>query len=309
MIVDILLIAAGLVLLVFGGDLLVKGAVNLSLRLGVAPVIVGLTVVAFGTSAPELLVSLSAALSGSTDIALGNVIGSNIANVLIILGASALVSTIITKGHDDLLESGFMMIGVSLLLILLSFTGEIGWVKGIILLLVFAAVLWRQIRTARKQRPEKIEGAEPGASSKKIAFWLIAGLIALPVGAHILVLGATDIARLLGISEAVIGLTLVAIGTSLPEMAASVASAVRGRADLALGNVIGSNIFNILSILGITALLAPLPVPQQMLHLDLWVMLGSSLFLIPFLLRGIPITRTVGAAMIAVYGVYVWVLL
>lgn len=309
MIVDLLLIAVGLVLLVFGGDVLVKGAVNLSLRLGVAPVIVGLTVVAFGTSAPEMLVSLSAALSGSTDIALGNVIGSNIANVLVILGASALVSGIVTKGHDDLRESSYMMIGASVLLILLAFTGDINWIKGIILLIVLAAVLWRQIKTARANRPEPVEGAKPGATSKKIAFWLIAGLIALPAGAQMLVSGATDIARLMGISEAVIGLTLVAIGTSLPEMAASVASAIRGRADLALGNVIGSNIFNILAILGITSLVAPLPVPEQMLHFDLWVMLATSMMVIPFLLRGIPITRGIGAVFIAIYGVYVWILL
>ncbi|RJE85780.1 calcium/sodium antiporter [Paracoccus onubensis] len=308
MIVDILLVIAGLVLLVAGGDLLVKGAVNLSLRLGVAPVIVGLTVVAFGTSAPELLVSLSAALSGSTDIALGNIVGSNIANVLVILGASAVVSEIVTKEHD-LRHSWMMMTGVSLLLILLSFTGAIGRMEGFILLIVFGLVLWRQISVARAERPKKIEGTEPGATSRKIAFWLAGGLIALPVGAQLLVTGAADIARLMGISEAVIGLTLVAVGTSLPEMAASVASALRGRADLALGNVVGSNIFNILAILGITSVLAPLPVPQQMLQLDLWVMLGAALLLGPFLLRGISITRMAGLVGLAGYAVYVWVLL
>lgn len=308
MVVDVSLIVVGLVLLVFGGDLLVKGAVNLSLRLGIAPVIVGLTVVAFGTSAPELLVSLSAALSGSTDIALGNVIGSNIANVLVILGVSALVSQIVTKGND-LRESWVLMIATSLLLIVLSFMGVIGLTSGIVLLIAFGLVLWRQISTARSKRPEPIEGAEQGATSRKIAFWLVCGLVALPVGAHLLVLGATDIARLMGISEAVIGLTLVAVGTSLPEMAASVAAAARGRADLALGNVVGSNIFNILAILGITAVIAPLPVPPQMLHLDLWVMLGTALLLAPFLLRDIPITRTVGAAFVGLYAIYVWVLL
>lgn len=308
MIVDILLVVIGLVLLVFGGDVLVKGAVNLSLRLGVAPVIVGLTVVAFGTSAPELLVSLSAALSGSTDISLGNVVGSNIANVLIILGATAVVSQIVTKGHD-LRESWAMMIAASLLLILLSFTGEIGRIEGFILLTALGFILWRQLTSARAERPEKIEGAEPGATSKKIALWLAGGLIALPIGAQLLVMGASDIARLMGISEAVIGLTLVAIGTSLPEMAASVASAARGRADLALGNVVGSNIFNILAILGITSVVAPLPVPQQMIQLDLWVMLASSLLLAPFLFRGIPITRMAGIGMLAAYAGYVWVLL
>ncbi|RMC37473.1 calcium/sodium antiporter [Paracoccus alkanivorans] len=308
MIVDLLLVFAGLVLLVLGGDLLVKGAVNLSLRLGVAPVIVGLTVVAFGTSAPELLVSVSAALTGSTDIALGNVVGSNTANVLIILGASAFISGITTKGHD-LRASWVMMMASSVLLIALAFTGEIGRVEGFVLLAVLAAVLWRQISTARAERPEQVEGAEPGATGRQIAIWLIGGLIALPVGAHLLVMGASDIARLMGISEAVIGLTLVAVGTSLPEMAASVASAVRRRGDLALGNVVGSNIFNILAILGITSVVAPLPVPPQMMHFDLWVMLGSSLLLAPFLFRGIPITRPVGGVFLAGYAAYVWVLL
>ena len=308
MIVDILLVLAGLVFLVFGGDVLVKGAVNLALRLGIAPLVVGLTVVAFGTSAPELLVSLSAALRGSTDIALGNVVGSNIANVLVILGASAMVSTVVTRGHD-LRESWAMMIGASLLLIALSVMGTLGSLQGLVLLAAMAAVLWRQLSSGRPDADIEVEGVSEGASGRRIAMWLIAGLIALPVGAQLLVSGATDIARAFGVSEAVIGLTLVAVGTSLPEMAASIAAAARGRADIALGNVVGSNIFNILSILGITALVAPLPVPAQMLRLDLWVMLASSLLLAPFLFRGIPITRPIGAAMVGAYGLYVWVLL
>lgn len=308
MIVDLFLVLAGLVLLVIGGDVLVKGAVNLSLRLGVSPLIVGLTVVAFGTSAPELIVSLSAALKGSTDIALGNVVGSNIANVLIILGATAVIAQIDTKGHD-LRESWMMMIAASLLLIALAFTGQIGRLEGFVLLAALAVVLWRQISTAQPAPVDEIEGAQLGASGRQIAFWLAAGLVALPAGAQLLVTGATDIARQMGISEAVIGLTLVAVGTSLPEMAASVASAVRGRADMALGNVVGSNIFNLLAILGITAVIAPLPVPVQMLRMDLWVMLGSSLLLAPFLFRGLPMTRPVGAGLLAGYAAYVWVLL
>ena len=264
MIVELLLVLGGLALLVLGGDLLVKGAVGLSLKLGMTPLVVGLTVVAFGTSAPELLVSLSAALKGSSGIAMGNVVGSNIANVLVILGVTALVSVIVTKGHD-LRESWGMMIAASLLLIGIALTGEIGRLEGVILL--------------------------------------------LPVGANLLVNGATDIARAFGISETVIGLTLVAIGTSLPELAASVASALKGRADMALGNVVGSNIFNILAILGITAVISPLPIPPEMLRLDLWVMLGAALLLFPFLFRGISLTRPVGALFVAGYAAYAWVLL
>lgn len=308
MIVDILLVVAGLVLLVLGGDLLVKGAVNLSLRLGVTPLVVGLTVVAFGTSAPEMIVSMSAALNGATDIAVGNVVGSNIANVLVILGASALVSGIVTQGHD-LRESWAMMIAATILLIALALIGPIGWVQGGVLLVALALVLWRQLTTASAPDESQIDGVALGARWLRISLWLAGGLVALPVGANLLVSGATDIALAFGISEAVIGLTLVAVGTSLPEMAASVASAIRGRADMALGNVVGSNIFNILAILGITSLVMPLPVPVEILRFDLWVMLASSLLLAPFLFRGLAVSRAVGAAFLTAYGVYVWVLL
>jgi cation:H+ antiporter len=309
-IADIALVLGGLVFLVLGGDLLVKGAVNLALKLGITPLVVGLTVVAFGTSAPELIVSLSAALRGSTDIALGNVVGSNIANVLVILSAAAVVSQIETKGHD-LRESWWMMVGASLLLILLSFMGTIGRVGGIVLLLGMALVLWRQLSSAKAEQgdAEGLEGAALGARWRTIILWLLGGLVALPVGAQLLVGGATDIARVFGISDAVIGLTLVAVGTSLPEMAASVAAAMRGRADLALGNVVGSNIFNILGILGITALIAPLPVPVQMLHFDLWVMLAAALLMWPFLFRAIPVGRAAGLALMTGYASYVWLLL
>jgi cation:H+ antiporter len=309
---DILLILCGLVLLVFGGNLLVKGAVSLALRLGITPLVVGLTVVAVGTSAPELLVSLSAALKGSSGIAMGNVVGSNIANVLVILGVTALVSVIVTKGHD-LRESWAMMIGASILLIALAFTGEIGRIGGVALLLALGATLWRQLTTGGADAPDiggaDIEGAEPGAPWRRIGLWLAGGLVALPLGANLLVNGATDIARVFGISETVIGLTLVAVGTSLPELAASIASAVKGRADMALGNVVGSNIFNILGILGITAVIAPLPVPPEMLRLDLWVMLGASLMLAPLLFRGISISRVMGTGFAALYAAYAWVLL
>ncbi|WP_378946772.1 calcium/sodium antiporter [Paracoccus sp. R86501] len=307
MIVDILLVLGGLALLVLGGDLLVKGAVNLALRLGITPLVVGLTVVAFGTSAPELLVSLSAALGGSSGIALGNVVGSNIANVLVILGFTSLVAVVTTKGHD-LRESWAMMMGASVLLISLATTGRIGMWGGIVLLLALVAVLWRQLSTGRVD-DDDIEGAEPGARGLRIAMWLGGGLIALPLGANLLVNGATQIAQEFGISDTVIGLTLVAIGTSLPELAASVAAALKGRADMALGNVVGSNIFNILAILGITSVVTPLQIPPEMLRLDLWVMLGTSALLAPFLFKGIALTRRVGAMLLAGYAAYVWVLL
>lgn len=304
MIVDIFLILAGLVALVVGGEFLVRGAVAMSLRLGLPPLIVGLTVVAFGTSAPEMIVSVAAVLNGSPDIALGNVVGSNIANILLVLGLPALIAGISTR-DVDLRESWVLMVGASLLLIAMAHMGPIGRSQGLILLATLALVIWRQITTARCG---DIPEAGPGPDSTgwpRILVWLAIGLIALPLGGQVLVMGATDIARLFGISEAVIGLTLVAVGTSLPELATSVIAALRGRADLALGNVIGSNIFNILSILGITALFDALPVPEQMLDRDLWIMLATALLPAPFLFRRWPINRPVGAAFVAGYGLYV----
>ncbi|SDD24556.1 cation:H+ antiporter [Paracoccus isoporae] len=311
MIVDVFFVLAGLGLLVLGGDFLVRGAVALALRLGIAPVIVGLTVLAFGTSAPELIVSVAAALGGQPGIALGNVVGSNIANVLLILGATAIIAPVLS--HDDELKTGWgYAVAASVLMIALCFAGPLVWWHGAVLLAGLALTLLLQIRRARRGREsgEELVGMDVGhAAPGRIALWLAVGLVALPVGAQLLVSGASDIARSFGISEAVIGLTLVAVGTSLPELAASVASALRGRADMALGNVIGSNLFNIGSILGITAFFGPLHVPDQMLRVDLWVMLGCVLLLGPFLLRHIAVGRRAGAALLAVYAGYTaWLL-
>lgn len=303
MITDILMIVAGLATLVLGGEFLVRGAVALSLRLGLPALIVGLTVVAFGTSAPELIVSVAAVLNGSPDIAMGNVVGSNIANILLVLGLPAIIAGIRTR-ETDLRESWALMVAASVLLIVLAWMGPIGWPQGLILLAGLVAVLSRQIATARRGAVDLPETDSDTAGWPRILMWLAIGLVALPVGGQVLVAGATDIARVLGISEAVIGLTLVAIGTSLPELATSVIAALRGRADLALGNVIGSNIFNILSILGITALVGSLPVPQQMLDRDLWVMLATALVIAPFLFRGWTLNRLAGIGLVGAYGLY-----
>ncbi len=303
MIVDFLFIAAGLGLLVVGGDYLVRGAVGLALRLGIAPVIVGLTVLAFGTSAPELLVSVAAAVAGQPGIALGNVVGSNIANILLILGATAVITPVLS--HDEELKISWVYVVIaSFLLIALCFAGPLVWWHGAILLCGLALTLLFQIRRARAGQAELPEVQDDHARPGQIAIWLAIGLIALPIGARLLVDGASDIARGFGISERVIGLTLVAIGTSLPELAASVASALRGRADMALGNVIGSNLFNILAIMGITAFFGPLAVPDEMLRFDLWFMLGITLLLGPFLFRHIAIGRVAGALLLATYAGY-----
>ncbi|WP_339108333.1 calcium/sodium antiporter [Thioclava sp. GXIMD4216] len=311
MLIDIAMVVAGLVLLVVAGDWLVKGAVNLSLRLGIPALVVSLTVVAFGTSAPELLVSVTAVLDHSPAIALGNVIGSNTANILLVLGLPALISVIRTNTHDTR-ESYLMMLAGTVLFIVLALSGPITWAKAIVLLLAMAAILTRQIRQALQHRHarhdsrEDVEGAEDGLHARAIALYLLLGLVGLPVGANLLVTGASDIASAIGISDAVIGLTLVAVGTSLPELATSVSAALRGRADVALGNVIGSNIFNLLFILGIAGLFGQMPVPPEMLRIDLWVMLAAALVLGPFILLRQPMGRVTGLAFTLAYIAYIW---
>jgi cation:H+ antiporter len=314
LIVDLLFVGAGLALLVVAGDLLVRGAVNMSLRLGIPALIVGLTVVAFGTSAPEMMVSVAAVLGNAPGIALGNVVGSNTANILLVLGIPALISVIHTNEHD-MRKSYLMMIGASVLFILLCFVGPIRWPHALILLLTLAVILGDQIRDALAHRAARdatdtvdLGGVDPQMPWARIGVYLAAGLVGLPLGAELLVRGATDIARIFGISEAVIGLTLVAVGTSLPELATSVTAAIRGRADVALGNVIGSNIFNLLSIIGVAGLVGALPVPAQMLQLDLWVMLGSALLIAPFIFFRWPFQRMIGSVFVILYAAYVTIL-
>ncbi|WBL33409.1 calcium/sodium antiporter [Sinirhodobacter sp. HNIBRBA609] len=308
MLVDLVKIAAGLGLLVVAGDVLVKGSVALALRLGIPALIVGLTVVAFGTSAPEMMVSVAAVLEGAPAIALGNVVGSNTANILLVLGLPAIISAIRTDEHDTR-ESYVIMLGASLLFILLSFMGPLGWPHALVLLGALALILFRQIREALSHRAsraeEEIEGADIHMRWGKIGLFIVLGLIGLPIGADFLVDGASSIARAYGISEAVIGLTLVAVGTSLPELATSVNAAIRGRADVALGNVIGSNIFNLLCIIGVSGLVGQLPVPEQMLRFDLWVMLGASLLIAPLIFYRWPFTRMIGIGFTVVYAAYV----
>ena len=310
---DFALAALGLVILLFAGDALVRGAVNMSLRLGVPALAVSLTVVAFGTSAPELLVSVGAVLDDVPGIALGNVVGSNIANVLMVLGVPALISTMPADAGGSR-RSYWMMLAASVLFVGLAFAGTIGRLHGLILLAALAAILTDQFRSARAQRrgaaaveAEEVEGADPKLRWWKILVFLALGLIGLPLGAEILIDASVDIAERFGLSDTVIGLTLVAIGTSLPELATTVMAAVRRHADVALGNVIGSNIFNLLAIIGITALVAPIPVDPQFLRLDFWVMLAASAVLAPFVLAGRPLTRTWGVVLVMFYAAYLWV--
>lgn len=309
---DFLYVGLGLLILLLAGDSLVKGAVNMSLRLGVPALIVSLTIVAFGTSAPELLISIQSILDGYPGLALGNVVGSNTANVLLVLGVPALLATMHTSGCDTR-HSYLQMIGATLLFIVLCFAGVIAWWSGLILLAALALMLGHALHTARAHRrdaaacdeDEDIEGADPSLGWSKILIFLALGIIGLPLGAHLLVDGATSIAQKFGMSEEAIGLTLVAVGTSLPELATTVMATLRRQADVALGNVIGSNMFNLLAIIGVASLVGPIPVADQFLTQDLWIMLGASVLLIPFVFFRRDITRTWGIVLSALYVGYV----
>ncbi len=305
----------GLVILVLAGDALVKGAVNLSLRLGVPALIVSLTIVAFGTSAPELIISINAILDDVPGIALGNVVGSNTANILLVLGVPALLATMHTS-ECETRKSYLQMLFATFLFISICFFGPIRWWHGLILLGGLAIMLLTAFLDVRRHRSdgipaadEDVEGADPSIAGWRIAVYLLLGLAGLPLGAELLVSGSVNIARTFGLSESVIGLTLVAIGTSLPELATTVMAALRRQADVALGNVIGSNMFNLLAIIGIAALVGPIPVDPAFLAFDLWIMLGASLLLIPFVFLKKDITRLWGIILSGLYLAYMVIVL
>ncbi|MDF1803308.1 calcium/sodium antiporter [Thalassovita sp.] len=312
---DWLFAGLGLVILLLAGDALVKGAVNLSLRIGIPALIVSLTIVAFGTSAPELLISITAGLEGVPGIALGNVVGSNTANILLVLGVPALLATM-HSSECETRKSYVMMMAASVLFVALAFTGSFTPLIGLVLLAVLGFVLFDAVRDARAHRAagqdielEDPEGADPDMPWWKICMFLALGLAGLPFGADLLLKGAVNIARDFGLSESVIGLTLVAVGTSLPELATTVMAALRRQADVALGNVIGSNMFNLLAIIGIASLVSPIPVDPKFLTFDLWVMLGASALLFPFVFLKMDITRLWGVALTSLYVGYVVVVL
>ncbi|MCM8611613.1 calcium/sodium antiporter [Accumulibacter sp.] len=317
----LLLFGLGLVALIAGAQVLVRGASKLALSFGISPLVVGLTVVAFGTSAPELAVSLRSSFAGQVDIALGNVVGSNIFNVLFILGLAALISPLVVA-PQLIRQEVPIMIGASLLVLALAFDGQVGRVDGGLLfglLLGYTLFLVRQSR-----RESRATQAEYGAQEvlSDTAAWdrhwgvqllLIAGgLVLLVIGAGWLVDAAVSFARILGLSEAVIGLTIVAAGTSLPEVATSLVATWRGERDIAVGNVIGSNTFNLLGVLGLSALLAPagLPVGAAMIAFDLPVMIAVALACLPIFFSGHLIARWEGALFFAYYVAYTaWLLL
>jgi len=312
---DLIYGSLGLLILLLAGDALVRGAVNLSLRLGVPALIVSLTIVSFGTSAPELLISISAVLEGAPGIAMGNVVGSNTANVLLVLGIPAMLYGIDTASCDTKRSYVFMM-AATVWFIALAFFGPLFWVHGLLLLGLLAGIFVDQgfearahIRANANADVEDVEGADPEMPGWRIATYLALGLIGLPVGAHLLVQSAVSIATAMGVSATVIGLTLVAVGTSLPELATTLVAAYRRQAEVALGNVIGSNMFNLLAIIGVATFFGEIPVEASFLRFDFWVMLAASVVLVPFVLFCKNMTRAFGGGLTALYVVYVFYVL
>jgi cation:H+ antiporter len=309
----ILLFVAGLLLLIVGAEALVRGASRLAAALGISPLVIGLTVVAFGTSSPELAVSINSVSSGQGGLALGNIIGSNIFNVLFILGCSALVAPL-TVAQQLIRLDVPLMIGLSVLVLLFGLDGSIGRADGLLLVAGLVVYLWFMVSQSRKETPEvKAEYGKrfgPGAFTSGDyllnAALVVAGLGLLLVGSGWLVEGATSIARTLGVSELVIGLTIVAAGTSLPEAVTSVIASIRGERDIAVGNVVGSNIFNIMGVLGISGIVAPggVGISPAILAFDLPIMIVASFSCLPIFFTGGVISRLEGALLLGSYAAY-----
>lgn len=305
MLVDLLLVMLGVALLYGGAEWLVGGASGLALRLGLSPLIVGLTVVAFGTSAPELVVSVQAALDGAGGIAVGNVVGSNVANIGLILGVSALIRPVVVDRKLIGLDLPLMLV-VTVVAVGLLFDGLLGRLEGAALLAGLLAYIGYNLREARRHPlpPADIEPVEvPPGSVRGDLLRVVLGLGVLVLGARWLVAGAVDLAEALAIPSTIIGLTVVAVGTSLPELATSLVAAARGQSDLAIGNVVGSNLFNLLGILGVASLVRPLSAPGLSM-VDLAVMTGLAAVLLP-LAWSRSLTRIEGALLLVVYAGYI----
>lgn len=309
---NLLFVAIGVLLLTSGGEALIRGALAAAHRLGISPLLSGLIIVGFGTSAPELVVSIEAALSERPDIAIGNVVGSNIGNSMLILGICALITPLAVKPLV-LQRDGVTVVAASVLFLVLVGGNALERSDAAIFLLALAAYLlwayWTERSGAVPSAEMHIAEGKEVTALPKTTLWIVMavvlGLGLLIVGSQVLLKGAVGIAESLGVSEAVIGLTLVAVGTSLPELSISVIAAFRRHADVAIGNILGSNIFNLLGILGISALLQPLPVHARILQFDQWVMLGTSLILLFFLYTGRRLSRFEGGLLLLGYGAYI----
>ncbi len=308
---DLIYILGGFVGLMLGGEMLVRGAVTVAERLKVPPLVIGLTLVGFGTSTPELVTSVEAALAGSPGIAVGNIVGSNIANILLILGLAALVSPIVVASAAFKRDGAVVLIA-TLMCVGAVLMGSMGRLAGGVFFLGLLAYLAYTLITERRNATAaaRVYEAEaeslpaPTANLLLAALLFVAGLALTVLGAKFLVEGAISLAAGLGVSETVIGLTIVAVGTSLPELVTSLIAARKGESDVAFGNIVGSNIFNILGILGVTAIVQPLEVPVEIIRLDIWVMAAATLLMLAVAVSGWRISRREGAVMLAGYVAY-----
>ena len=301
----------GFVLLFIGGEALVRGAVSLARRLHVSPLLIGATVVAFGTSMPELVVTLQAALRGSTGIAFGNVIGSNIANLMLILGLAVAIAPVLVSRRAVARDAAVLVGATVLLVVFVSFGTLVAWQGALMLVLlglVTGASYWHERRLSAEGIGRHAHEAEERQHLPR-PIWLaglaaLLGLAAVSFGAHLMVGAATIIARGLGITETVIGITVVAVGTSLPEFATTVVAAYRKHADVAIGNVLGSSVFNVLAILGVVTVVTPLPVPDEIMHVDIWVLAGVTGLVIAAMLSGIRLGRPFGVLLLLGYAAF-----
>ncbi len=331
---SVLTATVGLLFLLGGGEILLRGAAGLAARLGLSPLLIGLTVVAAATSMPELVVVVTSGIEGVPDLGVGNVIGSNIANILLILGVAAVLWPIATR-PEHVLRDGMVLLSATMLFTIFALTGAVGRIDGIVMLLGLTAYLLFSYFSDRRingatfrglglnkqvegaagsgnppqyemlQDPRGLAETPAQARLATILVFIVTGVGALIGGSNLLVDGAVDIAYRLGVSDAVIGLTLVAVGTSLPELATAIVAGMRRHSEIALGNVLGSNVFNLLMILGLLALIAPFQVAREMMRLDLWMMVGAVVVLLPVMVTGWRIGRREGAAFLVAYGVYV----
>lgn len=311
-VVPILEVAGGLGLLLVGGEFLLRGAVALARRFGLPHLLIGLTVVAAATSMPELVVTVATGLEGVPDVGVGNIIGSNIANVLLILGAAALLFPIRTKPRDMARDCAAVLIATAIF-VFFAIMGTFHWYHGVVMLgLLIGYIVYSYSEEHRRQRaaganaePAEGEDIEVPASCKVALVLVAIGVGGLAVGSELLVGGAVSIARAAGVSEAVIGLTLVAIGTSLPELATSIVAGIRHHSEVALGNVLGSNLFNILAVLSALSITIPFTVAAELIMVDIWVMVGATLLLIPIMATKWRIGRLEGGFFLALYCGYI----
>lgn len=313
MLLQVVLFVVGLVLLVAGAELFIRGAVRVARKFGVSPFVIGLTLVGFGTSAPELVVNLSAALQGNPELAVGNCVGSNIANVGLILGVAAIVRTLDAEMRLLKVETPLVLVA-SIAVWVMSWDGDLGRIDAAILLVGFVGVMVYIAVSAKKETPavkEEIGKSLPATERLWLSIlFLLLGLGGLVGGAQLMVDSAIHLAESWGMSKSLIGLTIVAVGTSLPELASTVAAAYRGQSEIAVGNVVGSNLFNLLLILGVTSAVTPLPVDAGVVGFDLPVMTGFAVLLLLVLLNGLKVYRWEGAILLLAFlGVTAWAVL